>query len=111
MEVRFNQSTRKLEFVIEKKDMSEAAEIEKTTKTKGWQILMGKLDLAREQLITTGKDSVKTRARREASPFIFATLDGLDQVTNLAPRIIKMAEEFNKKEKEEQNDGQQFNGD
>ena len=103
MEVKINPKTGMPEFVVEKRDIQDANEILKMTKTKGWLIFMDKLNLTREKFINAGKEGIKTRAKRDLSDIKWAILSGMDEYMRLAPRILELAEEFNKKTEEEKN--------
>jgi len=102
MNIAFDPKTGVPKFTLEKKDLKDAQEIERTMGTKGWKILKDYLAVGRESIIESGKDGIRTRSKKELSSEKWAVLKGWDESNAIPDRIILRAQEFLKLQKEEE---------
>lgn len=85
---------------IEEKDIEDAHEIEKMMQSKGWQVLKGYENYAREMMIRSGKEGIKKRASRDLSDIRWAIINGFDEAIILAERIVQKSKELIDKKEE-----------
>lgn len=104
MKITFSEKEQKFKFKMEEQDFYDAIQIEEMVKgsfqcrkcgesfiSKGWDILKGYINTAREKIIESGKDGIKSKVKRQNSDLKFAKLSGLDELRNLPDIVILQA--------------------
>lgn len=109
MKISVNQKTGRPIIELDRKDLTEANEIERTMESKGWKFIMQYWIVAREAMIQRGKNGSKASTDGLAAAR-WAALDGFDEGIAIPRRIIERAKEFIQAEKEAKNDATEYDG-
>jgi hypothetical protein len=101
MKIEFNERTKTIEYVLSDKDIKDAREIFLTTQSPGWKVLESYYKLGREEIIESGKRCSRTRAKKELCSERFAMLDGFDQAILVPSKVVRDAETYANRERQE----------
>lgn len=104
MKVTYSEREQKFKFELDEKDFYDALQIEEMVKgtyqcrkcgtsfeSRGWEILKGYINTAREKILESGKDGISSKAKRQNSDLKFAKLSGLDEMKSLPELVILQA--------------------
>lgn len=105
MKAKFNERTLKIELKLEEKDFYDAIQVQEMIlghfqcrkcgsgyESKGWEIMKGYFNAAREMIIEAGKDGVNSKIKRQLSDMKFAELKGFDYAMRLPERVVMQAD-------------------
>lgn len=108
LDIKIDDKTGGIKFSLGNDDIAHAREIYAMMQTPGWKILQNYFAVARETLIDFGKDTGKSRAKKEMAAEKWAVLKGFDDCMTLPGRIVLRAEQYvaeKTKIKEDEHDG------
>ena len=122
MKIKFSEREQRFKFELEEKDYFDAVQLEEMVRgtyqcrkcgasfiSKGWEILKGYINTAREKIIESGKDGTNSKAKRVNSDLKFAKIAGLDEMKNLPDLVILQAQLQKEAVKEKENISREAN--
>jgi len=97
----WNKNGTEILFDIEDKDVPKVQSIVQMLNTEGWKHFQAFIGQMREEIISEGKNGIKSKAKRELSPEKWATLYGFDITKDFIPNFITEVDLYLKKKKAE----------